>query len=340
MMHKGLLQQNWKQIKLVVWILLVIFVLHMPLQAALSIETWNERVEQAEQSEEYVYEVQAWEVQQIFSEGLFSFFAAFTIAFLAAVLIGLERNTRRNDFTFSLPFSRKQLFLSKWLLGSGTIALFFLINFFPAYWIISQSEFSYALTTVTWIEIFWGPLFGYVFFFTFCLFVGTMTGEMISQMILSFILAFLPQIMLILIQELMRVHDLLYYLVSSHPRWVDYLTPFYYAIGELGEIAGLLLSILFTAAALFGGIVLYEHNKLEYNGEFLIFKSLTVPFLVMITVIISLFGGLVVSSLAPWGADALRIISYWIGFCTFLLFAVLILKRITAMNVKFSGKAI
>lgn len=338
MFNKGLWFQNYKQSKFVLWILLALFVMQMPLQAVISIETWNERVEQTMETDEYVYEVQAWDMQQIFSQGLFTIFIAIALILLAVMLIGLERNTRRNDFTFSLPYKRKVLFFEKWLLGTTAITAFFIITFLPAYFIIYQSEFAYGLNLVSALEIFWGPLLGYIFFYTFALFVGTITGEMISQVILTFVLGFFPQMMLVLLQEFMRVHDFYFFSIGAQPRVIVYLTPFFYTIGEMGEVIGLILAIVFTVVCLFAGAALYEKNKIEHNGEFLIFKKLNPIFIVALTVIISLAGGLVVSSLAPWGANILRIISYWIGFTTFLLFALLLIKRLVTMNITFTGK--
>jgi ABC-type transport system involved in multi-copper enzyme maturation permease subunit len=338
MFEKALWFQNYKQAKMVIWMMLALFILQMPIQAILSIESWKERAAQADQAEEYVYEIQAWDILQIFSEGMFTIFVTVAIVMLAVLLIGLERNTRRNDFTFSLPFKRETLFLAKWALGTVIITVFFIINFVPAYFIVQQSDFNSGLNLVTSLEIFWGPLIGYIFFYTFALLIGTITGEMISQIFLTFILGFLPQMILILIQEFMRVHDFFLFSIGSQPRWVEYITPVYYAIGEMGEIIGILAAIVFTSLSLWGGSLLYRNNKIEHNGEFLVFKSLNPIFMVLLTVLISLFGGLLLSSLAPWGANVLRILSYWIGFTTFLLFALLFIRRLAAMNVTFTGK--
>ncbi|SDO28995.1 hypothetical protein [Alkalicoccus daliensis] len=338
MFEKGLWFQNYKQSKFIIWILLVLFVLQMPLQAILSLETWTERAEQAAETDEYVYEVQAWDINQIFSQGMFTVFVAVALVLLASLLIGLERNTRRNDFTFSLPYKRSTLFYAKWALGVTVITGFFALNYIPSYIIIHQSEFAYGLNLVSSLEIFWAPLLGYIFFYTFALLIGAITGEMVSQVVLTFLLGFLPLILLTLFQEFMQVHDFFFFSIGSQPRFITYLTPFYYTIGEMGEMIGIFLAVLFTIICTLGGAALYERNKIEYNGEFLIFKQLNPVFIVILTIIIALFGGLIVSSLAPWGANALRIISYWIGFSTFLLFALLLIRRLIIMNITFSGK--
>lgn len=338
MFEKALWFQNFKQSKFIIWILLVLFILQMPLQAILSIETWTERAEQAAETDEYVYEVQAWDIHQIFSQGMFTVFIGAALVLFAVLLLGLERNTRRNDFTFSLPYKRATLFYAKWAIGTAVITGFFALTYIPAYIIIKQSEFGYGLNLVSSLEIFWAPLLGYIFFYTFALLIGTITGEMISQVVLTFLLSFLPLIILILFQEFMRIHDFFIFAIGSQPRFITYFTPFYYTIGEMGDVLGIFLAVSFTVCCALGGAALYERNKIEYNGEFLIFKQLNPVFIVILTIIIALFGGLIVSSLAPWSANVLRIISYWIGFTTFLLFALLLIRRLVIMNVTFTGK--
>ncbi|SER75080.1 ABC transporter permease subunit [Salipaludibacillus aurantiacus] len=335
MFHKALWYQNYKQTRMIIWIILALFIIHMPFQSVLSLETWKEREEQANQAEGYVYEVQKWDVLQIFSQGTLPVFLSFSIIALACLLIGLERNTRRNDFTFSLPFSRKDLFLAKWLYGVSAIFFFHIINFFTAFFIIYQSDYSTALYLVSWIEIFWGPLLGFIMFFTFALLIGTFTGEMISQVGLTFLLGFLPQGVFALIQSFTEVH---FRYIFSLPDWINYLTPFNYVFNQSGEILSVVLPLIFTGLFLWLSTYLYEKNKIEHNGEFLIFKVLNPVFLTGITISISLAGGMIVSALAPWSADALRIIAYWIGFTTFLLFALLIGRRIVTMNIQFYGK--
>ncbi|PYZ94063.1 hypothetical protein CR194_00540 [Salipaludibacillus keqinensis] len=336
MFRKALWYQNYKQTRMIIWMILALFVLHMPFQSILSLETWQEREEQAQQIEDYVYEVQAWDVLQIFSQGLLPLILSISIITLACLLIGLERNTRRNDFTFSLPFTRKHLFLAKWCYGVVAISLFHLINFFIAYFIIYQSEYRSSLYLVSWIELLWGPLLGFIMFFTFALLIGTFSGEMISQVVLTISLGILPLGVFLLIQEMINVHFRVH--LSSHI-WIEYLTPFMYVFSITTSVQAILMPIILTGLFLWLAVYLYERNKIEHNGDFLIFKVLNPIFLVIITFCFSLLGGMIVSSLAPWNADALRILSYWIGFTTFLLFSLLLANKLLSMNIMFKGKA-
>ncbi|WP_416149136.1 hypothetical protein ACM26V_23280 [Salipaludibacillus sp. HK11] len=336
MFHKALWFQNYKQTRITTWMIFALFVLHMPFQTVLTLETWQEREEQAQQVEEHVYEIQAWEVLEIFSQGTFPIILSISIILLACLLIGLERNTRRNDFTFSLPFKRQELFLAKWCYGIFTIALFHIVNFFIAYFIIYQSDYSSSLYLVSWIEIFWGPLLGFIMFFTFALLIGAISGEMISQVVLTFLLGIFPLGLFYLIQELINVH---FHFHVNSPIWIEYVTPFMYVVNHPFQVTTVILPIIVTGLFLILGVHLYKRNKIEHNGDFLIFKVLNPIFLILITICLSLFGGMIVSSFAPWNADALRIISYWIGFTTVLLFSLIMVNRLLSMNVMFRAKS-
>lgn len=336
MFHKALWYQNYKQTRFIIWMILALFILHLPFQSVLSMETWKEREQQAQQVEDYMYEIQAWDVLEIFSQGFLPILLSISIIAFACLLIGLERNTRRNDFTFSLPFKRKDLFLAKWCYGAASIATFHIVNFLIAYFIIYQSEYYSALNLVSSIEIFWGPLLGFIMFFTFALLIGTIAGEMISQVVLSFVFGIFPLGVFLLIQELIAVHFRIH---INSPTWLEYLTPFMYVSNQPALLTTIISPIIFTVLLLWLGVILYKRNKIEHNGEFLIFKVLNPIFLIGISICLSLLGGMIVSSFAPWNANFLRIISYWIGFTTFLLFSLLIVNKLLSMNITFRGKA-
>ncbi|WP_280768699.1 hypothetical protein [Salipaludibacillus daqingensis] len=336
MFYKALWYQNYKQTRIIIWMILALFILHLPFQSILSLERWKEQEHQAQQVEDYTYEIQAWEVLEIFSQGTLPILLSLGIIALACLLIGLERNTRRNDFTFSLPFKRQDLFLAKWCYGTAAITLFHIVNFFVAYVIIYQSEYRFALELANWIEIFWGPLLGFIMFFTFTLLIGAISGEMISQVILTFLIGIFPLGIFFLMQELINVH---FRIFISSPTWLEFLTPFMYVMNHPSLASTIVFPIILTGLFLWLGVHLYQKNKIEHNGEFLIFKVLNPIFLIIITICLSLLGGMIVSSLAPWNADLLRIISYWIGFTTFLLFSLLLTNRLLSMNITFRGKA-
>ncbi|UCZ54254.1 hypothetical protein LGQ02_05685 [Bacillus shivajii] len=335
MFHKGLGYQNYKQTRMIMSMIFVLFTIHLPFQALLTLESWRTEKEYFSEFHNQPFEVFTYQIHQIFSAGLLPFLVAVAIILLAGLLIGTERNTRRNDFTFSLPFRRREIYLSKTIYGASCISFFHTFHFMLAYFIVKQSEFSYVLERVTLTEIFWGPLIGFLLLFTFSMFIGTIAGEMISQVFLTFIFAVFPTGFWILLQGLIDVNFSTY---VNIPIFIDQLTIFSYLFWHNPSTQSVIFGLVGIALAIFLGVILYERNRVEHNGEFLIFKQLHPIFLTGMIICFSLLGGVIMASLAPWNAETLRIISYWIGFFTFMIFADYISQKILRMNVIVKNK--
>ncbi|ADU29683.1 ABC transporter permease subunit [Evansella cellulosilytica] len=338
MFHKALWYQNFKQTKILMFFLLVLYIIHLPFQAMLQVESWRVELEEFGQINMY-YWSSGQTIYFIFSEGALPIFIMIAIIFLACLLIGVERNTRRMDFTFSFPFKRRDIFLSKMIYGMFMIISFHTINFLVAYLILFQSEFRYTLSDVTMTNIYFGPLIVFLFIFTFALFIGTITGEMISQVVLTFIFGIFPLGIAFLIITSMDIHRAQPY-YREFPYWVETYTPLFYITSTTnGFINSVLYPLIGLVIFAILSILLYQKNKIEHNGEFLIFKQLHPIFKYGIIICFSLFGGIIISSLAPWGgSQTFQIIGYWIGFVIFALFSYLISRRLLNMNVLVRNK--
>src|SRR5690554_3343376 len=199
--------------------------MHLPLQAMFAVESWEDHLRRSVSGEfPYTFELYDYDVLGVFSIGAFSFIIGIAIIFFACLLIGVERNTRRMDFTFSLPFTRKDIFLAKWFYGILLIITFHSLSFVVAYWIVRQSEFAYALTMVSSNQIFFGPIVGFIVLFSFALFIGTFTGEMISQIALTVVFSIFPMGFAFLITYSLDIH----YITSFRlPEWIKHLTVVY-----------------------------------------------------------------------------------------------------------------
>ncbi|RNA68648.1 ABC transporter permease subunit [Alteribacter keqinensis] len=329
MFHKALWLQNYKQSKMLVWIFAIIFAVHLPFQTMITLENWREYP--------YMYSNSTYEVYRLFIGGTLPVFILFASAIFAGLLIGIERNTRRNDFTFSLPFKRRDIFLAKWIYGVLIIATLHAVTFFTAYAIVATSEFASRLGSFTLTELFLTPLLGYILFFSFAMLIGTIAGEMITQVVLTFIFAIFPYGAFVLIGYLADLH---FGFNWNPPLWLAYVSPLLFAfVNPAEELANpVLLGIIWIAATLLGGFLLYERNKVEHNGEFLIFKQLHPVFLVGIVACFALLGGMIVSAIVPWGMTDFQITAYWLGFAVFTIFSFLIARRLLKMNVMVKNK--
>ncbi|SDZ16655.1 ABC-2 type transport system permease protein [Evansella caseinilytica] len=338
MFHKALWYQNYKQTRMVVWILLVLYIVHLPFQTLLTIESWRKQLEELSLYPDWSLEILPFEILGIFSRGILPFILMFTIILFACMLIGSERNTRRMDFTFSLPFSRKDLFLAKLLYGGAMIIVFHTSNFLIAYWILKQSEFSYVLDLVKIIQIYYGPLLGLLLIFSFAMFIGTISGEMISQIAMTVIFGVFPPGFGLLLVYFFEINFHYYFIENFYPTWIENFTILFYTFNHPESVVQLLYPVIGTAVFTALGIVLYERNNIEHNGEFLIFKVLHPIFLIGMTFCFSLLGGMIFTSLTPWNVQSLEIVTYWVGAGVFFLFSYLITKRVLRMNLLVKNK--
>ncbi len=200
---------------------------------------------------------------------------------------------------------------------------------------INQSEFSFMLEHATFTELFIGPYLSFVLFFSFSLFIGSFTGEMISQIVLTFIFAGFPYGFYLLIFAAVDLH---FRMVLNPSEWVLHLTLYFYTFSHMLPGYDMIIPIIGIGLFTIFGALLYKRNKIEHNGEFLLFKKLHPIFLIGMTICFSMFGGILISSIAPWNAHAIQITAYWGGFLLFAFFSYTLAKKLLKMNLTVKNK--
>ncbi|MET3683020.1 ABC-2 type transport system permease protein [Alkalibacillus flavidus] len=325
MFPKALWMKEWKHNALISVSVFIAFLLAYFLNAILSLDTWRTM---AEKSPQYWEQNKTWQINSLFSPEIFGIIAIGLVILLAGFLIGLEKSAKRHDFSMALPFSRRQMFLTKYLYGMLTIVLGYSLSYWLAILIINQSEFSDLMSSVEVFEVFITPLVTYLFIFAFSLMIGSITGEIKSQIALTFIFMFLPQGLLMLTAQLIEVHG-----GNFNPGQIDWVVTdlfwvMYFTPGMYDQ-----LSVWTPAVALvivsIAGLWLFEKAPSEYTGDFITYRTLHPVFLVGIPVCSVLLGGLLVSSVAPYNsAMMVSVILYWIGALIFLFFSWKITKRL------------
>ncbi len=179
----------------------LLFVFLYPMQAILELEEWRELTLT---NQEYFMPEHA--VPGVFGPGISGMLIMIFLVLLAVQFIGTERNTRRHDFSFALPFKRRTMFFVKWMIGAAATTAAMLITFTIAYLLISTSEFGMYIEQYSYLSLFLSPWLGYLSMYTFTLFIGTITGEMVSQIALTFIFTIFPVGIIALIDSFIRLH--------------------------------------------------------------------------------------------------------------------------------------
>ncbi|MCM3735948.1 ABC-2 transporter permease [Bacillus cytotoxicus] len=285
---------------------------------------------------------------------------------LACVLIGWERNTQSADYLFSMPFKRKDIFLTKWAFGIVNIIIVNFIcwismwgikkvSFHNAYQDFSPFHTYFVYATIVLIAI-----------YTLSLFIGTITGNIVSQGALTAIILYLPYGLVLLISGFVFIHTgestedryeieskTRYYLEQASivaPLDDFFIIYSYYPKekfdrnGKISDVPNknpmektwippvweLLIPFVYIILFLPLAIILYTRSPNEQNGKILLFPQLQKWFIGCTVLCFALLAGRI------FGINAL-----WIYYITFLgagIISYMILTRLLKWKFSLGGR--
>ncbi|MBN2981143.1 ABC transporter permease subunit [Cohnella algarum] len=214
---------------------------------------------------------------------------------LALVQFGTERRNGSQEFLFSLPYSRRRIFCTKWLFGAALIVSTFSLNTAIDMVAVLSSPaaelFSLGYHFTQWLYSIVLLLAAY----SFVALVGTITGTVASQTTLSLFLWAAPMSMYIVADEsfgIMFGRDLFpdSYLYEELQDFIN--IPGYIALSyEFITWGKMVVFALVAGALVLLGMRGYERNKPENNGKFLMFGWLELAVQTAIVVLASLLAG-------------------------------------------------
>ncbi|MFS1512640.1 ABC transporter permease subunit [Chengkuizengella sp. SCS-71B] len=368
MFNKALWYKNYKQAKFILWSMWVVLFLGMPVQVITRLQNLAE-YQKNELSINPNFKIST----DYFYNSVLNFISIYIVLLilifiLASLLIGSERGNKTNDFTFSLPFSRKQIFLSKWMIGTAFISSAFILNFIFTQVIIYFSEYQNMLNFEWSIIYFIYPFTAFMALYVFALFFGTITGGFIYQAALTFIFFIFPLGIYFLLEifsqtvlnkELYNFHNKFdlwflgnyldissyssknlffkkvhlnyfiedgFYSLQSYD--YDYQFSFYF----------LFIPVLYTLILLPLSALLYERNKVECNGKFLLFSQLNKFFMFGIVICFALLGGLIGTAFVPFHLKNLNSLFYLFGLIGSGTLSYYFTKKLYNMNLKISSR--
>ncbi|PFE05733.1 acetoin ABC transporter permease [Bacillus cereus] len=362
MFHKALWMRQWKQGKYIILLFWLISLYQLPYKYYQAAQT---ALNQSKMKlDDYVY---YYSYSFNTFDNPFVTQGAILIA-LACLLTGWERNNQSTDFLFSMPFKRKDIFLTKWLLGVLNIITVHIIcwismygikniSFHNEYQVFTPFHSYFVYATVVLIAI-----------YTFTLFIGTITGNIFSQSSLTAILLFLPYGSVLLISGFIYTHtqwsleamgeiEVQTHEYLQHVGIISPLESFsinydYHPIETFDDYGNKLSSVLqdnpmehtsvpspWTLLTPFAyimiflplSIFLYTRTPNEQNGKILLFPSLQRWFMLCTVLCFGLLGGRILG-----GRDAL--LSYYIGFFLFAIISYFIFTRLLKLKFAFGGR--
>ncbi|WP_027094446.1 ABC transporter permease [Cohnella thermotolerans] len=260
---------------------------------------------------------------------------------LALVQIGTERKNGTQELLFALPYSRRQIFLHKWLFGlallTGTLVANTIVDMLVVLWspIAPYFSFAYHMAEMgySWLAL--------AAIYSLVLFIGTITGTVASQTILSLLTFIVPMGFISLVTNSLEVQGVRLQRPLDGdvgmPAWYDrlqdglnlitYVTiPFDRLSWEKAAALFVLLLLSFVC-----GVLAYERNRTENNGKIMIFGGWEIVLRVGFVLCFSMIAGLFVSALVEFDEQ----IGYDIGLLVGFVLSALVIRKLTGMRFKF-----
>ncbi|GGB65390.1 ABC transporter permease subunit [Fictibacillus barbaricus] len=353
MFHKALWMRNQKLASPAVWAVYLSLFFLLPFTMFGDAQSLHSQLEKFPQDEAYLsYSFQG------MTTGLF---LSIVLIGFAALLIGLERSTHSTDLTFSLPFKRKDIYLSKWMFGVVHITTALLVNLLLCMLVVRFTFLSEIGVDPSFLMKFMILIIPYaIAIFTFCMFIGTISGSIVSQFILSSIFLFFPIGFFSLLGTFLMYHgigvDMVHDINSSLNSFGDFMIiatlpapifefSYYTDAMQLNSVANdytrmpsylVLLSPLIYLAVTFPlGIWLFNRTKNENNGRLLVFEKGKGFFSVGVIVCFALAFGMIGGGL--FGTyDTPSLIGYYISAAIGGVLSYAVLRKLMNMRFKLS----
>ncbi|MCT4784749.1 ABC transporter permease subunit [Exiguobacterium aestuarii] len=353
MPSKVLLKKDWKQVSLL-WILLVFLgIVAFTVPVWTQMQVYEEQIRDMQENPSNYSDILREDVETMNTEDFFNsnsdygylggleslipmgvviFLFVIFGALMASVLIGSERNSQMSDFSMSLPYTRTQLYISKWVIGAAGItvatlvggALMFLIIRFSDYFFLLDGNEVKVLGLIVFL------LLSGISFFSVSLWMGSFGGESISQVVWTFValvfpmgivaliqgsvIAFSPNFSYTFFEEVFEsvpmrilsplnniVNTGMYSIFDSRSEWTEFLT-----IGLSSSIAFIVLT--------FGlGLWMFKEAPQENNGRFFMFSNWLWLIHIVIIICFAMLGGVFFSGIFYPQSVMLYVVGFVIG---------------------------
>ncbi|WZL73438.1 ABC transporter permease subunit [Clostridiaceae bacterium 35-E11] len=213
----------------------------------------------------------------------------------AVLLIGEERRTKTFDLLSVMPYTRSQVYFNKILAGIASLLIPYFINF----GILSMMRVSIKSVSniYTHTDIFiwlWMSIVPMLLFYSFTVFMGMVVGTTLAQLILTGIFMIFPMGFWGLVYmnlDILNLSENYIFAMRGLEKVVQYLTlPVYLKpealyYGKVQDYTFQLTMILIMVSLAFLVISkrLFIKNKMERNGEILLFQNLETFFKIGVT---------------------------------------------------------
>lgn len=241
-----------------------------------------------------------------FLQNSFIGFSMYILVILPIMQLGIERSRGTFDFSFALPYSRRRLFMTKWLNGILSVILPVLISY-----LISAGIFQFTHAKVLGFHeyfLFYPSIL--LMFYTLIFAAGCLTGTSFAQGLVAFSVMVLPVLFFTLLIANVNVfaNGTSYIALDHQYKWVLKYSPgsslISYGGGFTSPVVPLVYTVIFSLIAYFS----FVKQPIERNGYFFLWKGLNHP----VQIIVVLLGVMGFGS-AGYSFSSEQFYGYFIG---------------------------
>ncbi|MGH4123777.1 MAG: ABC transporter permease subunit [Clostridium sp.] len=281
------------------------------------------------------------------------FVMIFVVIILAMILFIGEKASESQGFLASMPFTRKEIILNKWLVGVISILISFVVTyiFLSLFYLANIKGLDTTLNPYSDIVMwFFMDIFVYICIFTFMVLAQAVMGNTIISAAVGAIILIVPyfitRILMYLLSKCYRLNQYRYMIFDEIGRWVniysynipheawfnrfdtevnkgkDMYRTFYYTDYKLKLLVLFILTCLF----LYLSYVSYKKRNLEYNLRLIVFKNLEPVFICGVSVCSGLLAGY------TFGSERLISFAFWAATFTIIVCFIskVLLKRFSS----------
>ncbi|MCB2360028.1 ABC transporter permease subunit [Clostridium estertheticum] len=299
-LNKALFYKEWINVKWIT-ILTIVVLLFYKADGVISLLNQNKMY----MKYNGVIRTDKWINEGLYGGSSYYFVMVFVVIILAISLFVGEKTSETEGFIVSMPFTRKEIMLNKWLIGVLSLLISFIVTyiFLSLFYFVNINELNTTLNPYSDIvKWFFMDTFQYICIFTFIMLIQAVMGNSIVSGMVGGIILGVPTFISMVVQELVIIHyrdnqsisiilDKIYYWVNIYSYNVakqksfypnpaeninqDYYQNFYYSNYK----SKLLVLFLLTCLFLFLANLAYKKRNIEYNLRLIAFKNLEPVFI-------------------------------------------------------------
>jgi len=320
--NKALFYKEWINVKWVTLLTIIVLLFYKVYGVISQLNLNKIRIEQQGR-----FLPDTWFNNGLYVQNSYFFVMVFVVILLAIILFLGEKTSRTQGFVASMPFTRKEIILNKWLIGALSILISFVVTyiFLSLFYFANINGLDTTLNPYSdIIKWFFMDTLQYICIFTFMVLTQAVMGNSVVSGIVGGILLTVPLFITLQVGSL----AIKYHVIESASLFLIKVTDWLciYSYNLTGSInteptssnqmymilyytnykSKLLVLFLLTCLFLYLAYVSYKKRNLEYNLKLIVFKNLKLLFICGIALCSGIIGSTV------FATENLN--SFWIWF--------------------------